>query len=345
MSTSRRISGEPFLSICIPSYNRVNELFRCLKSVDVKDKNLIEIVVSEDCSPRRQEIAQVVNRFVAETGYHVVYNTNAQNLGFDRNFWKLIGLASGDYILFMTDDDTLCEGALDKVIDALRECDCAAAFSPYVVHETGRLEREFEKTMLIPEGISSARKYLYCSILLSGLIVKRNRIGDYSAERFKDLIYSQVYLFASLLYKHGGCYVNVPLVECVGDGENAYGLNDASDKNELLSDRKSVYSNLEFNKGLVKIVRMFDDDNGTDLMSGFAREYSLRSYTGMYRARKAGKRELTGYWNRMKALDIEISIISRVYYVALRLLGCGISDAIFRIPRSLLLGIRRKSST
>ena len=62
----RQLSRKPFLSICITSYNRVNELYRCLKSVDTVNKDLIEIIVSEDCSPKKDEIAQIVNRFVSE---------------------------------------------------------------------------------------------------------------------------------------------------------------------------------------------------------------------------------------------------------------------------------------
>ena len=97
---NRQLSRKPFLSICITSYNRVNELYRCLKSVDTVYKDLIEIVVSEDCSPKKDEIAQIVNRFVSETDYYVLYNTNAYNLGYDRNLGKLIELAKGEYLVF-----------------------------------------------------------------------------------------------------------------------------------------------------------------------------------------------------------------------------------------------------
>ena len=114
---------------------------------------MIEIVVSEDCSPKKDEIAQIVKQFVSETDYYVLYNTNVYNFGYDRNLGKLIELAMGEYILFISDDDAFCGRALDKIVDTLREIDCAVAFSPFIINNTGEFDREFEKTMLISQWI------------------------------------------------------------------------------------------------------------------------------------------------------------------------------------------------
>lgn len=343
--SSRQLMGKPFLSICVTSYNRVTELYRCLKSIDSVYNDLIEIIVSEDCSPKKNEIAQIVNLFVSETDYHVLFNTNAYNLGYDRNLGKLIELATGEYILFMSDDDAFCERALDKIIDTLRGIDCAVAFAPFFINSTGTYDRKFEKTILIPKGIKNVKKYLYCAILFSGLIFKRDRIIDYSADKFKNLIYFQVYLFASVLHRNSGCYIDVPLVQCINDGENAFGVSASSEKNSLLADRKSIYSNLEYHKGLIKVIQIFDAENSTDILSSFAREYSLRAYAGMSKAHKAGKIEFFNYWNKMKSLNIALSIIAKIYYWALKILGYKICDVIFDIPKKILLGFRRRHAT
>jgi len=330
-----------FLSICITSYNRVNELYRCLKSIDTIYKELIEIVVSEDCSPKKREIRQIVDRFVSETDYCIFYNSNVDNVGYDRNLGKLIELAKGEYILFISDDDAFYPKALDKIIDTLLKINCAVSFSPFIIKNTGAINRKYEKTMLIPQGIENVKKYLYCSILFSGLIFKKKQIIDYSADKFKNLIYFQVYLFASTLYRNSGCYIDVPLVECINDGENAFGLSESSEKSTLLADRKSVYSNLEYHKGLIRVIDIFDNENKTDLKNSFSREYSLRSYAGMSKACKEGKRELINYWKKMNTLNIKLSLITKIYYWVLRILGYKISDFIFMIPRKILLDIIR----
>jgi len=219
-----KLFHKPFLSICITSYNRVNELYRCLKSIDTAHKDLIEIIVSEDCSPKKVEITKIVARFVSETDYYVLYNTNIYNIGYDRNLGKLIELAMGDYLLFMSDDDVFCPKALDKIIETLRGIDCGVAFSPFIINNTDAIERKLKTTMPIPRGIKNVKKYLYYSILFSGLIFRRNRIIDYKSDKFKNLIYFQVYLFASVLYRNSGYYIDVPLVCCINDGENAFGL-------------------------------------------------------------------------------------------------------------------------
>lgn len=340
---SKPLSCKPFLSICITSYNRVDELYRCLKSVDTVYKDIIEIIVSEDCSPKKDEIAQIVNRFMSETEYYVFYNTNIKNLGYDCNLGKLIELAKGRYILFMSDDDTFCEKALDKIIITLQETDCAVAFSPFIVNNAGDyFNREFTKTKLIPQGIENVKKYIYCSILFSGLIFKKQQIINYSADKFKNLIYSQVYLFASVLYKNTGCYIDVPLVKYVGDGENAFGLSDSSEKNPLLANRELICSSLEYHKVLFKVIEIFDDENGTDLMKSFSKDYSLRSYGWMFKARKAGKNELTNYWIKMNTLNIKLSLITKIYYWALKILGYKICDSIFFFPRKITLNLIKR---
>jgi len=298
---------------------------------------LIEIVVSEDCSPKKKEIEKVVCRFISESDYHVSFNTNTKNVGYDCNLGKLIELARGTYILFMSDDDAFCARALDKVIGILQEKDCAVAFTPFVANNPGQFNRKFKKTMMIPQGIENVKKKLYCSILFSGLIFNKNRISGYQAGKFKNSNYFQVYLFASVLYRYDGYYIDVPLVHCINDGENGFGLNDSGIKNSLLADRKSIYSDLEFHKGLIGIIKIFDNENETNLIDFFATNYSIRAYGGMSRAREAGKNNFDIYYNKMNSLDINLLVIVKIYYWLLRLLGYKICNLLFSVPRKILL--------
>lgn len=51
---------KPLLSICITSYNRINELYRCLDSIDTQYNDSIEIVISEDCSPKKMKLHKLL---------------------------------------------------------------------------------------------------------------------------------------------------------------------------------------------------------------------------------------------------------------------------------------------
>ena len=85
------------LSICIPSYNRPDELYRLLNSIDVSDADAIEIVIREDHSPRRNEIRSKVEEYRAKSAYDVVYIENESNYGYDKNIRSLTKSAHGKW--------------------------------------------------------------------------------------------------------------------------------------------------------------------------------------------------------------------------------------------------------
>ena len=79
------------LSICIPSYNRPNELLRLLKSIPKSTYKDIEVVICEDYSPKRKEISRVVGDFdFLKPDLKIRYFENETNLGYDLNLKELI---------------------------------------------------------------------------------------------------------------------------------------------------------------------------------------------------------------------------------------------------------------
>lgn len=332
------------LSICITSYNRVKELERCLKSIDSKLADEIEVVVSEDCSPMREQIKEVVREYAEHSPYHVVFNSNEHNLGYDRNLKRLSELATGQYIMYLSDDDCLFPGKLDGFIQCLKDHSPAMAYAPfwYGYQEKKRAHRHYAFSHEIAKGIESARSRVYDAILFSGLTFLRELIVPIDAERFKNLNYFQVYLFLSVIYQYGGYYHDAIMIDSVSDGENAYGQVESSgNKNDQLADRESVFSNLEFNKGLFKVIQMFDADYGTDVFNHFCKEYSLRSFGGFCRARKQGLKVYREYWKRLKASDVKLFPVCYVYYLCVGILGVSMSRLVFSLPKSVLLQVRK----
>lgn len=95
------------ISICVTSYSRVNELIRLLNSIDTKKyRSMVEVVIAEDKSPKRDEIRKAINDYKNNTNLVIRDYYNEKNLGYDRNLGNLIQLAHGDYIIFSSDDDT-----------------------------------------------------------------------------------------------------------------------------------------------------------------------------------------------------------------------------------------------
>ena len=337
------ININPLISICITSYNRLITLERCLMSIKSNYPNKIEIVISEDCSPDKFRITEMVEKFKKNSIYNVIYNCNSVNLGFDKNFRKLIDISNGTYLVFVTDDDAIIETSIDNLIDSISELsDFSVAFTPYLNLSSNSYERKYSNTNLLLAGMPTVINYLYSSILLSGLIFKKSKIPDYNSELFKDLIYSQVYVFASILKQNDGYYINIPLINYIGDGENAFGKNDGLEKNELLADRSNYLSNLEFHKNLIKTIKLFDLHYNENLIIPFSKEYSLKSYTGMSYARKNGKKALDEFWEKINQLDIKLLKITFLYYFSLRIFGYRLTNVMISPFKIALLKIRSR---
>lgn len=329
------------LTIGITSYNRVDELKRCIESIQTKYIDEIEIIVSEDQSPKHDEIKQLVMDLSKKSDYEITFNTNEKNLGYDKNLGKLIEASKGEYILLMSDDDQFSVNAIDTVIELIMKEDVGGVIlSPYKYNSSGKLDRKHSKSKRIKTGIESVNKYIYDSILFSGLVFKREYIKDISAEYFRNFNYFQVYLMCFVLYKYGGYYLDYTTILCMGDGENAYGISESSGGNELLANRKSVISNLEFNIGLIKTIKKFDLDFNANAIKSFSIQYSLHSYSGLSIARREGKYYFKEYWKKLNSLDIDLLFITKIYYYTLLIFGTNITNIILSIFKFIRLKYR-----
>lgn len=318
---------EPILSIGITSYKRVRELERCINSVDTKYADDVEIIVSEDCSPLSEEIGRKVEDLRKSCKYNIKFMPNEHNLGYDRNLAAIIQKSEGKFVFLISDDDAIFGGFLDVLIPFLKTngSSYGVLYSPFVYTSSKKKDRDYGKNMVIEKGVASCKKHVYDSILFSGLIFRKECVIDLDAERFLNMNYFQVYMFLKTLYKYGGYYFAIPSVWCVGDGENAYGLSESSGGNNALQNRKSVISNLEFNKTLVKVIKIFDEDEGTDISSSFGKQYSRHSISGLLLARSYGFKYYQEYWAKLKEVGVKLSPIAYLYYLVVLLLGKKVS--------------------
>lgn len=330
---------EYLLSIGVTSYNRVNELKRCLESIDSINTNKIEIIVSEDNSPKRDQITNIVENFINTSKYKVIYNSNEKNLGYDRNLKKLISLATGKYILYISDDDMFFPKQLDKILKILEKEPKGVIYSPFYQKDINEFRRYYKIDRIIQKGEEYIGKHIYDSILFSGLIFQREIIKNIDAERFLNKIYFQVYLYLYCGHFYGGYYVNEPLIVCVSDGENGFGLSESSN-NSLLAKKGTPLANLEYMDCLIEVIKMFDKDYNTQYFNYFEKEYNLRSAIFLKKAREIGKDELKLYWKRTQKLDLKINWIAKTYYSMFLLLGPNVSGMLLEFPKRILLYLR-----
>jgi glycosyltransferase involved in cell wall biosynthesis len=94
-------------SICIPNYNYAQYIGRTIQSVLAQDYANFEIIVSDNCST--DDSWQVVNQIVDP---RIRAFRNRHNVGFSANLDRAARRASGDFLIMLSSDDIMHQGAL-----------------------------------------------------------------------------------------------------------------------------------------------------------------------------------------------------------------------------------------
>ena len=71
---------KPVITIGITSYNRINELERCIGSIKTRYDQDVEILVNEDRSPLSEELRKKIEELAKTSKYHLRFTSNERNL-------------------------------------------------------------------------------------------------------------------------------------------------------------------------------------------------------------------------------------------------------------------------
>ena len=104
---------QPFFSILVPSYNRPEYLDRCIRSVLANEGVDLEVIISDDKSPRAAEVRRTVNAHASDARVRLF--EQSVNLGWSENRNFLLREARGRYVLLMGDDDLLPADSLQRL--------------------------------------------------------------------------------------------------------------------------------------------------------------------------------------------------------------------------------------
>jgi len=166
----------PLLTIAVPTYNRVNLLERCLESIaGPYPHGEVELVVSDNST--NSDTKQLVARYAQRWGPSLRYFQNAEGTGGGQNFNLCYERARGWYTLMLHDDDYLLPGAVDTMLDVIRDADeqrdQVLLFSVRVEELSGRVLR---------------RQYARCDTYLPPARALHRLLGDSSFVRAPGLV-------------------------------------------------------------------------------------------------------------------------------------------------------------
>jgi len=336
------IINKPYLSICIPSYNRPTELLRLLSSIDLNYSNQIEIIICEDKSPKRLEIREVVYKFNITHNNIVKYYENLTNLGYDQNLIQLISKSTGEYIIYMGDDDTFEKNNFGDYLNFLKtNNNLAYILRRYsIIHENNEIEnfKYYPKTKYFDKGLLTLKDLFRKSVFISGFCFKREHvINFYNTNKFNGTLLYQLFLCGELVLNHKSAYCDIPITIMNVKERGIPEFGSSVNENKLYEPGKITISNsINFMKSFMVISNYFDDKYEINFTKILQNDISKYSYPILSIQRNSGSFKFMQYCRLLsKEININCTIYFYIYFFGLLFFGKKICDSTILLLKNI----------
>jgi glycosyltransferase involved in cell wall biosynthesis len=223
---------KPILSICIPTYNREDDLKNCIDAIfKLHEKYLkkIEVCVSDNFS--HYDFVTMISNL--NYNKKIIFSRNNKNIGFDKNVINVIKMATGKYVMLLGDDDTINYEEFYNIIYELENNDPDAVFSNYRV--VTKNNTQFYFAYNIKKNVTNTNfNWIIHNLkeksgFLSSMILKRD-ICDLDSVAMKNFIGGQfihmAIAFDSLKISKRVMYFADPLVIATDKNVDTYNVKD-----------------------------------------------------------------------------------------------------------------------
>jgi hypothetical protein len=331
----------PLISVCIPAYNRAGVLPALLDSILNQDFDDFDIVIAEDTSPERPAIAAKVAEYQQRFGAKVQYHENSQTRGYDGNLRRLVELATGDYVLFMGNDDLLAPGALTAVATALGERKDVGvvlrSYSSFVSdpEQPVQVFRYFSEDRVFPPGSEAMVTFFRRCVFISGMVFKRSSAAACATTRFDGTLLYQQHLAGRILATESGVYLNRILSYHRLGGIPDFGAS-AAEKAFFVPKLQTPESSLHFMRGMLAIAYSLDGPSGCKVGQRILRDIGNYAYPilSIQAAQSFGTFSLY-LWQLMKLGFWRVPLF-HVYAIGLFVLGRGNCDVLIGVIKRKL---------
>lgn len=318
------------------------ELERLLESIARQYTPQWEVVICEDRSPRRDEIAAAVRNF--SDRHHIVrvrYFENESNFGYDRNLRELLDRAEGEYCVFMGDDDILATGALAEFVRAIENQSVGfvlRAWKSVNAHTGNELElhRYFPSDRTFPPGRDSVAALFRRAVFISGLVFHREHAKQHHTDQFDGTLLYQLYLVGCLVSSLPAAYISTVVVIRMVGAEHFFGSSMVERSNFSPRNLLPEHS-VRFVQGLLRIAGVINDEVCPGVYETIFAELATYSYPILeIQAERLDKRSFWNYANAIGRLGFSKSAYFWVYFILLLVLGPKIVGFIMRRLKHLL---------
>jgi glycosyltransferase involved in cell wall biosynthesis len=195
--------SSPLVSVGIPSYNRPEGLKRSLEQVLNQTYINLEIIIADNCSENESAIKAVVEPFM-KIDKRIKYFRHKKNEGVAYNFKFLLAQATGEYFMWVADDDERHPSCIETCLQLIGTQ--GGAFGTYEVrnrfynatyrHKVPRIFPEMSLQMRLLKFIS-----VFPSVYIYGLY--RRRCLDFFLEEEQLFDFFDGYFAMHILINYG----------------------------------------------------------------------------------------------------------------------------------------------
>lgn len=198
----------PFISICIPQYNRTAFLLKCLESIAEQTFEDYEVCISDGGSTDSGE--QRVREFLCSSGMRFKYEGSDTNLKYDQNLRRAISLSTGHYVFLMGNDDAMADSSvLANVASRLREePSVVAAVTNYRELSSGVVYTRISQDGVLGSGPACAASTFRQYAFVSGVIFHGPMAREAACAQVDDSEMYQMYL-GTRLVSSGGSFLGI----------------------------------------------------------------------------------------------------------------------------------------
>lgn len=319
-------STRKMFSVCIPAYNRVHHLRPLLDSVLSQSCRDFEVVICEDESRERDQIAAIVREYESSYPGMLRYFENETNLGYDANIRNLVEKASGRFCFFMGNDDLMSPNALETVTGVIQRHPnvgvviksyiCFEDVSEKILHEI----RYFTEETEIDAGSPAIRFAFRRSGVISGYIVARDDAYKAATTKFDGTLYYQMHLTASVLVAKEAVVTPNILVQCRGGEPPDFG-NNIKEKGKYTPGKYTPQARLSMVEGALSIIRDLKQTQGIDIVDDVVRDYANYFYPCVKDQLELPPRQFYQFYRAFGQMGFSRFPLFHIYFLLGYLLG------------------------
>jgi abequosyltransferase len=328
------------ISICIPTYNRPDELIRLLNSIDSLNHNLLQIVICENFSPKRNETTLAVKEFNENTAYNLKYIENIKNYGFDGNLKELIHNADGEFIMYMGDDDIFIPNMLDKYIEFLKlNRNCGYILRSYRnLNKNGSVENftYYNKNRTFDSGINTYIELFDKSVFISGFCIKKDYTLPFLTKKLDGTLLFQLYLLAEVCLRYPSAYFYTPFTQAFVDSSPPMFGDSETEKKLYTPGSITIENSITFLKMYFKVIRYIDKENSIQSFEIIRKNMSKYSYPSLSIQWDKGRKQYKSYVVELRKIGMDKSFYFEIYNVGLLLFGRIFCDSVIRSLKILI---------